>query len=414
MPKRIVPLSEVDVRKAKATEKVVKKFDGGGLYLLITPSGGKLWRFKYRFGGMEKHLSFGSYPEVTLGDARALREGARKLVANKIDPGEVKKIKNKSKDTQIAYTFEDAAREWYTLHITDWVPSFASVKLKRFEKNLFPWFKDRPVSEITTPELLTRLNQIIASGSLDLARRIRIDCEKIFAYAIASGRAENNPALQLRNILPVPKFGNHPAITDPSKLGVLLNKMDSYVGNIIIKSALLLTPLLFVRPGELRTAEWSEIDFKEEVWNIPESKMKMKKPHIVPLARQSVHILKTLEVLTGKGKYVFPNHNTPLRPLSKHAVTCALQFIGYSGDEVVPHGFRATARTMIRERLKIESEHIEIQLAHLTKAPNGTAYDRVAFLDERKEMMQRWADYLDELRQLTQSDHLDSPQAIAI
>lgn len=397
MPKRIMPLSDTAVRKAKAKDKEVKMYDGGGLYLLITPSGGKLWRCKYTFGGKEKLLAFGAYPIISLQDARERRDAAKKLLANNIDPGEVKKIQKEARGVPVD-TFEKVAREWHKLHYEEWVESFADVKLKRYEKHLFPWYKNTPVSEITTPELLTRLKKIIESGSLDLARRIRMDCAKIFAYAIASGLATNNPALQLQGILPVQKFENHPAITDPDKLGVLLNKMDAYVGNMVIKSALLLTPLVFLRPGELRNAEWKEFDFKEGVWNLPGSKMKMKKDHIVPLARQAISILKSLEPITGMGQYVFPNHNTPLRPLSKHAVSTALQYIGYSGDEVVPHGFKATARTMIRERLKYETEYIEIQLAHLTKAPNGTAYDRVAFIDERKVMMQHWADYLDDLR----------------
>jgi integrase len=398
MPKRIQPLSDIQVKNAKPAPKEMKLFDGGGLYLLITPSGGKLWQLKYRYDGKEKKLSFGSYPTLSLADARQRREDARKLLANGIDPGAVKKAQKAATVGENENAFEIVAREWHDKFAHTWSDVHATTLKERLEKDLFPYIGARPIGEIKAPELLAVLRRIESRGALDTAHRIRFMCGQIFRYAIATGRAERDPAADLKGALPPVKYGHRAAPTDPVKIAPLLRAIDEYEGSFVVKCALQLAPLWFVRPGELRHAEWSEFDFDAKQWNIPAEKMKMKESHIVPLSRQAIAILKELQPLTGNGRYLFPCHRSPLRCMSDNAINAALRRMGFSKDEIVAHGFRAMARTILDEVLQCRPDFIEHQLAHAVRDPNGRAYNRTSHLAERRKMMQTWADYLDGLK----------------
>jgi integrase len=398
MPKRIVPLSDIQVRNSKPNEKEYKLYDGGGLFLLVTPSGGKLWNLKYRFEEKEKRLSFGAYPEISLSDARQRRDDARKLVANGVDPGAVKKAHKAAGEQQAENSFEVIAREWHGKFLSGKSDSYRDKILANFERDVFPWVGKRPIVEIKAPELLMMLRRIEARGSLETAHRTRSACSQVLRYAVATGRAERDCAADLRGALPPYKKGHHAAITEPKEVTELLRAIDEFQGSFVVKCALRIAPFVFVRPGELRKAEWSEIDLDAAEWNIPAEKMKMKQPHLVPLSRQALEVLRELQPLTGHSKYVFPCHRTPLRPMSENAVLAALRRLGYEKDEMTGHGFRAMARTILDEVLQVRPDYIEHQLAHAVKDPNGRAYNRTAHLTERRKMMQLWADYLDGLK----------------
>jgi integrase len=397
MPKRITPLSEVKVRNAKPMNNPHKLFDGGGLFLLVTPSGGKLWHFKYRFEKKEKKLAFGTYPEISLADARQRREEARQQLAHGIDPGTVKKAKQQAAIAETE-TFEVIAREWHNRQSSVWVPAYADKMIKSLERSIFPWMGQRPINEIKAQELLMVLRKIEAKGTLDTAHRMRFVCGQVFRYAIATGRAERDLATDLRGALTPFKEKNHAAITDPVKVGGLLRAIDGYDGHFVVQCALCLAPLVFVRPGELRQAEWAEINLDEAAWNIPAEKMKMKQPHLVPLSSQAVEILKGLLPLTGRSRYVFPSARSSARPMSNNAILAALRRMGFDKDEMSGHGFRAMARTILDEVLQVRPDFIEHQLAHAVRDPNGRAYNRTAHLEERRKMMQKWSDYLDKLK----------------
>lgn len=398
MPKRILPLTDIQVRTAKPKAKDFKLSDGGGLYLLVTPSGGRLWRFKYRFGDKEKVLTFKSYPDVSLSDARKLRDNARQLVASGVDPSVNKKAQKAAQGEQDASSFEVIAREWHTNFAHTWVASHAKHKLERLEKTVFPWIGAKPIKEITAPDVLSVLRRLESRGILDTAHRVRFECGAIFRYAIATGRADRDPSADLKGALPPVKGGHHAAPTDPKAVAPLLQSIDGFTGSFVVKCALQLAPLFFVRPGELRAAEWSEIDFENEQWSIPAVKMKMKQPHIVPLSKQALKILQELVNLTGHSKYVFPCNRSPLRCMSENAVNAGLRRMGFEKSEITGHGFRAMARTILDEVLQVRPELIEHQLSHAVKDPNGRAYNRTAHLVERRKMMQTWADYLDDLK----------------
>lgn len=397
MPKRIVPLSEIKVRTVKPEEKQITLFDGRGLFLLVTPTGGKLWRFKYRFDSKAKLISLGTYPEISLEEARQRREEARQLLAHGVDPGAVRKAQ-KQAETEETETFEVIAREWHTRFNHTWAPGHATKIINALTRDLFPWIGARPIKELKAPELLTTLRRIESRGTLETAHRVRGMMGQIFRYAVATGRAERDPAADLRGALPQPNENHHAAITDPKEVAPLLRAIDGYTGHFVVKCALRLAPLVFVRPGELRHAEWTEIDLDEATWNIPAEKMKMREPHLVPLCRQAVEILKDLQPLTGLGRYVFPSARSFARPMSNNALLAALRRMGYSKEEMTGHGFRAMARTILDEVLQVRPDFIEHQLAHAVRDPNGRAYNRTAHLAERKKMMQTWADYLDGLK----------------
>ena len=397
MPKRILPLSDMKIAKAKPQKKPMTLFDGGGLFLLITPTGGKLWRFKYRFDDKEKLLAFGTYPDISLTDARQRRDEARRQLAHGIDPRAIRKAQ-KQAETAETETFEVIAREWHTKFTHTWTPGHAVKLLSAMTRDLFPWLGARPIKELKAPELLASLRRIESRGTLETAHRMRGLLGQIFRYAVATGRAERDPAADLRGALPQPNENHHAAITDPKEVASLLRALDGYQGHFVVKCALRLAPMLFVRPGELRHAEWVEIDLNEAVWNIPAHKMKMKEPHLVPLSNQAVDILKELKPLTGTGRYVFPSARSFARPMSNNAILAALRRMGFSKDEMTGHGFRAMARTILDEVLQVRPDFIEHQLAHAVRDPNGRAYNRTAHLEERRKMMQTWADYFDGLK----------------
>jgi integrase len=400
MSKRIVPLSDMQVSKAKPKDKPYKLADGGGLFLLVTMAGGRLWRCKYRFADKEKTLSFGAYPAITLADARQRRDDAKKLLANGVDPGEMKKtLKATGKDI-VANTLETIARQWHLKFSSagKWSKVHAADILHRLEKDIFPPLGSRPISEIKPKELLIVLERVASRGALDSAHRLRHHCGMVFRYAIVCGHAERDIAADLRGALPPVKGGHHAAPTTPQSLAPLLRAIDGFEGSFVVKSALQLLPMLFCRPGELRGAEWSEINFDACVWEIPAERMKMKVAHIVPLSSQAVEILKSLQPLTGSGKYLFPCHRSLLRCMSDNALNAALRRLGFTKDEATAHGFRASARTILDEVLKVRPDFIEHQLSHSVRDALGTAYNRTSHLDERVKMMQLWADYLDGLK----------------
>lgn len=395
-------LTDVKVRNAKPTEKQFKLFDGDGLFLLVmppgkkTPNGSKCWRFKYRFAGKEKLLALGTYPEVSLSDARDKRTEARRQIAAGIDPGEARKARKVANAEKAANTFEVVAREWYGKNEPVWSPTHAVMVISRLEKDVFPAIGNRPVSEIKAPDVLKMLQNIEARGVIETAYRIKIVCGQVFRYATATGRAEGDPTAALKGALSKRRVKHHASITDPKEAAVLLRAIDGYQGGFVVRQALRLAPLVFVRPGELRKAEWAEIDLGNAEWNIPAEKMKMKQPHLVPLSKQAVEILRELQPVTGSGKYLFPGRAS--KPMSENGINAALRYLGYDKDTMTGHGFRAMARTILDEVLQVRIDFIEHQLAHAVKDPNGRAYNRTSHLAERRKMMQTWADYLDELK----------------
>jgi integrase len=393
-----MPLSDPKVRNAKPREKQFKLSDTEGMYLLVTPNGGKCWRLKYRFHGKEKLLALGTYPEVSLLEARQRRDGARKQLSNGIDPGEVKKAQKAAKGEQAANSFEVVAREWHSKFSGTWSAGHADTIKNRLGKEVFPYIGASPIAEITPPELLTVLSRMESRGALGMAHRVRNYCSQIFRFAVATCKAERDIAGDLRGALPPVKFGHMAAPTDPKDVAPLLRSIDEYNGFFVVKCALRLAPLVFVRPGELRKAEWSEIDLDAAEWNIPAERMKMKHAHLVPLSRQAVNILRELQPLTGNGQYVFPCARSSSRPMSNNTINSALRRMGFDKEEITGHGFRAMARTILDEVLQIRPDFIEHQLSHAVRDPNGRAYNRTSHLAERRKMMQTWADYLDGLK----------------
>jgi len=391
-------LSDTAIRKIKPTDKPYKVSDEKGLHLLVTPSGGTLWRMKYRFGGKEKLIAFGAYPDVPLVRAREKRDEARRLLADGIDPSEYKKAHKAMRAEVAGNTFEAVAREWYSKELPAWAPAQA-VKVKGiFEKNIYPWLGHRPITEIKAPELLAVLRRMESRGAIETARRSLQCTGQVFRYAIATGRAERDITPDLRGALSKSKTRHYSAITDPLKVGGLMRAIDGYTGTLIVKCALKLAALSFVRPGELRKAEWAEIDLDRAEWSIPADRMKMGEAHLVPLGRQALEVLGELHPLTGHGRLVFPGERSHDRPMSENSVNAALRNMGYPQEEMTGHGFRAMARTILDEVLGVRPDFIEHQLAHAVKDPNGRAYNRTAHLEERRKMMQLWADYLDELK----------------
>ncbi|HBI14521.1 MAG TPA: integrase [Desulfobulbaceae bacterium] len=395
MPKRIVPLTDTLIRKTKPADKPFKLFDGGGLFLLVTPTGGKLWNLKYRFEGKENRIALGAYPAVSLAEARQKRDQAKALLAKGICPGDTRKAQ-KASNAQEQDTFELIAREWHAKFTPSWAASHADKILRRFELYVFPWLGGRPVKAITAPELLGVLRRIEGKGTLDTAHRTKQTCGQVFRYAVATGRAERDPSGDLRGALP-PTNGRHMAtITDPKEITGLLRAIRDYRGSIVTRCALRLAPLVFVRPGELRHAEWREINFETSEWRIPAEKMKAGVLHIVPLSRQALAVLHEIYPLTGHGRYVFPSPRTDERPMSNNAVLAALRRMGYARDEMSGHGFRSMASTLLNEQ-GWNRDAIERQLAHAERNSVRASYNYAEYLPERRKMMQAWADYLDHL-----------------
>lgn len=389
-------LSDVAIRNVKPGEKPVRLSDSGGLYLEVSPSGGKLWRLKYRFGGKEKRLALGKYPEVGLKDARDRRDEARKLLANEVDPGENRKQQKAAKAERAANSFEAVAREWIAKNTPTWAPSHTNKLQRRLEMYVFPWLGGRPIAEITAPELLAMARRIEGKGAIESAHRALQNCGQVFRYAVATGRAERDPTGDLKGALQPVKPVHMAAVTEPRKVGQLLRTFDGYQGTIAVRCALQLAPLVFVRPGELRQAEWKDIDLDAAEWRFTASKTKT--AHIVPLSRQAVAILREVKPLTGEGRFVFPSARTSERPMSDNAILSAMRRLEVGKDEMSGHGFRAMARTILDEVLGFRVDLIEHQLAHAVRDANGRAYNRTAHLPERRKMMQAWADYLDKLK----------------
>ncbi|HYE35393.1 tyrosine-type recombinase/integrase [Methylocaldum sp.] len=389
-----MPLTDNTIRNAKALEKPVKLSDAGGLFLLVTPTGGKWWRLKYRFEGKEKLLSLGTYPQVTLKEAREKRDEAKRLLKTGIDPSAQKKATK----TADAETFEAVYQEWLAKFSPRWAKSHTENITRRIEKDMLPWIGKRPIAEIKPAELLTALRRIEARGALESAHRTKQACGQVFRYAVATGRAERDPTGDLRGALPPPNGGRFAAITEPKQVGDLLRAIEAYQGSFIVRCALRLAPLVFVRPGELRQAEWAEFDRDRAEWRIPAAKMKMKDPHIVPLSSQALAILAELYPLTGSGRYVFPSVRTKTRPMSDGTVNGAIRRMGYGSDDMTAHGFRAMACSILNEQ-GWNRDAIERQLAHAERNGVRAAYHRAEHLPERRRMMQAWADYLDGLKQ---------------
>jgi integrase len=389
-------LTDTEIRKRKPEQKPIRLYDERGLYLEISPAGGKWWRLKYRCGGKEKRLSLGIYPEVSLKDARDRRDEARKLIAVGIDPSEHRKATKAASVDRASNSFEVVTREWFAKFSTEWAPSHRDRIIRLFERDIFLIIGGRPVSDVTAPELLTALRRIEARGAVDTAHRARGICGQVLRYAVATGRCERDPSGDLRGALPPVKEKHFAATTDPSKLAGILRAMDGYNGDLIVRCALRLAPLVFVRPGELRAAEWKDIDLDAAEWRYTVTKTDV--PHIVPLCRQALEILRELEPLTGHGRFVFPGARSSSRPMSDNAVLAAMRRMGIAKEDMSGHGFRAVARTILDEVLGFRPDFIEHQLAHAVRDPLGRAYNRTAHLPERRQMMQKWADYLDKLQ----------------
>jgi integrase len=393
-----MPLTNTGIAKAKPGEKPIRLFDSGGMYLEVSPAGGKLWRLKYRFNGKEKRLALGIYPDVPLAKARSKRDAARQLLADGIDPSENRKAVKAAQGDRAANSFEVVAREWFAKCKPNWVEGHSDKIIKRLERDVFPWIGDKPVASVGAPDLLACLRRIENRGAVETAHRALQNCGQIFRYAVSTGRVDRDPSRDLRGALSSVKETHHASITDPKAVGDLLRACDGYQGSFVTKCALRIAPLVFVRPGELRKAEWVEIDLDRAEWNIPAERMKLREPHLVPLAPQTVAILRELHVLTGSGRYVFPGARTNGRPMSDNAILAALRRMGFAKDEMSGHGFRAMARTILDEVLGVRPDYIEHQLAHAVRDPNGRAYNRTAHLPERRKMMQQWANYLDKLK----------------
>jgi integrase len=400
-----MPLTDTAIKNAKPGEKAIKLYDSDGLLLWIAPSGGKWWRLKFRAGGKEKMLSLGTYPEIGLREARERRDEARRLLAEGIDPSAHRKALKSTKAQREANSFELVAREWHAKYASTWSTGHGDRIIRRLEANAFPWIGGKPTAELKPAEVLDVLRRVERRGKIETAHRLKENIGQAMRYAVATGRAERDITADLRGALPPVQQKHFAAITDPSKVGELLRAIDGYTGTFPVTCALKLAPLLFQRPGELRLAEWLEFDLDGGMWEIPSVRMKRTRQgktegaaHAVPLPSQAVAILRELQPLTGTGRYVFPSVRTPSRPMSDNTVNAALRRLGYDNETMTGHGFRAMARTILDEVLSFPPAIIEAQLAHTVRDPLGRAYNRTAHLPQRREMMQRWADYLDELK----------------
>jgi integrase len=393
-----MPLTATAVRQALPKAKPYKLSDGHGLFLLVNPKGAKYWRYKYRYGGKEKTLALGVFPEVSLKDARVAHQEARTKLDKGVDPGEERRVQKLTRNLAAADSFEAVALEWFGKVMPDKSESYRVRTRRILEKDLFPVIGQRPVGAIKPPEMLAALRRIEARGANDIAHRAKQTAGQIFRYAVVTGRAEQDPSADLKGALAPRQKQHHAAITDPNEVGRLMVAIDGFTGTPVVKTAVQLSALLFQRPGEIRAMEWSEINWDQARWEIPAAKMKMRAPHIVPLSRQALELLEELHLLTGRGRYVFPSARGASRCLSENTVRIALRAMGYDKDTMTAHGFRAMARTILDEVLGCRVDWIEHQLAHAVRDANGRAYNRTAHLEGRARMMQQWADYLDQLK----------------
>ncbi|MDR3055842.1 MAG: integrase arm-type DNA-binding domain-containing protein [Zoogloeaceae bacterium] len=393
-----MPLTDTVIRNTKPGANDSKMSDGGGLFLLVKTTGAKWWRFSYRYAGKQKTLSFGVYPDIGLKDARERRDEAKKLLAQGVDPGAVRKAQKSGTLERAANSFEVVAREWFEKWKGDKAISHTSKVIRRLEKDVFPWLGGVPVAELAddTPKVLEVLRRIESRGMCETAKRAKENISQVMRYAIATGRARRDPCPDLKDALQKTRRGHFASITDPIKAGELLRAMDAFTGTYTVRAALLLAPLVFVRPGELRAAKWAEINLDKGEWCYFVSKTKT--DHLVPLSRQAAEILRDLQPLTGQHEHVFPGRD-PKKPISNMTLNAAIKRMGYdTKEEITGHGFRAMARTLLAEKLNYPPEVIEHQLAHKVPDALGTAYNRTKYLDQRRAMMQEWADYLDRLK----------------
>lgn len=391
-----MPLTDTTIRNAKPGTKPVRLFDGGGMYIEVSPAGGKLWRLKYRFDGKEKRLALGAYPEVGLRDARDRRDGARKLLAAGVDPGQVRKAEKIAKAEAGANTFEAIGREWMATKGREWSDLYAGKTKAALERHAFPGIGARPIVDLTAPDMLSLLRAIEKRGTVDMAHRVQQHCGAIYRYAVATGRAVYDPMPSLKGALATAKQEHYAAITDPAEFAQLLRDIDAYRGEVATKIAMQVMALTFQRTKEVRFAEWTQIDAAASLWRIPAEVMKMGEAHIVPLSDQALAAFEELRLLTGTGRLVFPSATNRERPISENTVSYALARMGYKG-RMTGHGFRSTASTLLNE-MGFRHDVIERQLAHAERNAVRAAYNRAEYLSERKAMMQNWADYLDKIK----------------
>lgn len=388
-------LNNTQVKNAKPEAKPYKMADGEGMFLLVHPNGGKYWRMKYRFDGRERSLALGVYPDISIIEARKRREKARDLLREGIDPGEAKQDKKALDKLNSVQTFESIAREWHENKIDGWDERTAKDKLNRLEKDVFPFIGSKAIASITPPQVLMVLRKIESRGALELTRRLKQTIGQVFRYAVATGRAERDPTQDLKDALKPMQHGHFAAI-DTKELPAFLQALERNEARLFIQTriAMRLMLLTFVRTSELIEAEWSEFDLEAGRWDIPKERMKRKRPHLVPLAKQAVQALRDLQGVTGGNRYLFPNQRDHEKPMSNGAILMALKRMGYKGT-MTGHGFRALAMSTIKEKLGYRHEAIDMQLAHAKENKVQAAYDRAQFIDERTRMMQHWADYLD-------------------
>lgn len=397
MARLIKPLTAVQVQNAKPKDSMYKMFDGGGLFLQVNPSGGKYWKKKYRKAdGKEGLLTFGGYPEISLEQARRMRDEARAQRASGLDPGIVRQEEKAERRTRASNTFEAVSREWMEVHATKVKAQTLHIYRVLLEKSVFPLIGKRPIAEMKAPDFLALLRRLEEQKQLYSVKRISIVCGMIMRFAVAAGKAEADPTPALRGSLKAHKTKHLAAMTDPKQVGRLLRTIDAYPGSFVVSTALKIAPYVFVRPGELQHARWEDIDFDACEWRYTTSKTNT--PHIVPLVPQVMKLLQELYAFTGNGEWVFPSQRQKGGPMGKTSMLAALRSMGIRDEEMTPHGFRAMARTLLDEVLGERYELIEHQLAHMVRDPNGRAYNRTVHLAERRRMMERWAQYLDELR----------------
>jgi integrase len=401
-------LTNIKILKLKPKDSPYKVSDEKGLFLLVNPNGNKLWRFKYRIDKKEKSLSIGKYPDVPLASseiegvlvkgARQIRDEARQLVSAGIDPSKNKREQKEAKLNAQNNSFELVTREWLDVQADRLSKGYKEDITRRLEKNVFPWLGELSIEEIKPPDILKTVKRIEGKGTIETAHRVLSNINKVFQYSVSTGKITENPAVHIKGALKPVKTKHLASITNPDKVGGLLRMLEGYQGDFIVRSALQLAPLVFVRPVELREAKWKEIDLKKAQWSFVASKTKTE--HIVPLSKQAIEILKDIEPLTGEGEFVFPSARSQFKPMSNNAILSAFRRMGIAKEEMSGHGFRAMARTLLDEELHIRVEYIEHQLAHTVKDPLGRAYNRTTHIKERTKMMQAWADYLDELKEV--------------
>ena len=392
-----MPLSDTAIKAAKPKDKPYKLYDEQGLFIIIAANGGKWWRLKYFFNNKEKNMSLGTYPAISLKQARKIKDDARQLIAQGIDPSENKKAIKATKLGAAANSFEVIALEWIASHMANKASSHADKVKRRFETYIFPWLGNKAISDITAPEVLLCVKRVQNANKLETAARTLQATGQVFRYAVQTGRAIRDITADLKGALPAAQVKHMAAFTEPQEVAQLLRALDGFKGSLVVQTALQLAPLVFVRPSELRTAKWADIDLDTGEWRYTVSKTNT--AHLVPLSTQAIALLKDIQPLTGHGEYVFTGGHDPKKPMSEAAINAALKRLGFDTQkDITGHGFRAMARTLLHERLDFAPEIIEHQLAHKVADALGSAYNRTKFIGQRKTMMQRYADYLDTLK----------------